>query len=349
VITKLFSIELPIVQAPMAGAHDEGLAIAVAEAGGLGSLPCAILSADAIRAQVARFRESTRAPVNLNFFCHQTPPPDPAREAGWQKRLRPYFAELGAQPVGGPSRAPFDDGLCAVIEELRPEVVSFHFGLPSAHHVARVKAAGARVLSSATTVAEARHLEAGGCDAIIAQGAEAGGHRGMFLADDVTAQIGTFALVPQIVDAVKVPVIAAGGIADARGVVAAFALGAAGVQLGTAYLRCPEAKIAYRTALASATDDSTRITNVFTGRPARGIANRMVRELGPMAPDVPAFPMAAPMFAPLRVRAEAAGSFDFTPLWAGQAVALTRELRATELTRALMREANELLSAMRSR
>jgi nitronate monooxygenase len=171
----------------------------------------------------------------------------------------------------------------------------------------------------------------------------------MFLSDDVAAQVGTFALVPQIVDAVKVPVIAAGGVSDARGIVAALALGAAGVQLGTAYLRCPEAKIGYRAALATAADDSTRITNVFTGRPARGIANRLVRDLGPIAPDAPAFPLAAPMFAPLRARAEAAGSLDFTPLWAGQAAALTRELPAGELTRTLMREADALISEVRSR
>jgi nitronate monooxygenase len=341
--------ELPIIQAPMAGAHDEVLAIAVAEAGGLGSLPCALITPDTIRAQVARFRERTRAPVHLNFFSHTMPPPDPAREAAWEQKLRPYFAELGAQASGGPSRAPFDEPLCALVEELRPEIVSFHFGVPAAPLLARVKATGARVLSSATTVAEARHLEAAGCDAIIAQGAEAGGHRGMFLSDDVAAQVGTFALVPQIVDAVKVPVIAAGGIGDARGIVAAFALGASAVQLGTAYLRCPEATIKYRAALATAADDSTRITNVFTGRPARGIANRIVRELGPMAPDAPAFPLASPLFTPLRVRAEAAGSFEFTPLWAGQAAALTRELPAAELTRTLMREADALISAMQSR
>jgi nitronate monooxygenase len=338
-----------IIQAPMAGAHDEALAIAVAEGGGLGSLPCALIGPEQIRAQVARFRERMRAPVNLNFFSHTMPPADPAREAAWQAKLQPYFTELGAQPSGGPSRAPFDDTLCALVEELRPEIVSFHFGVPEAALLARVKATGARVVSTATTVAEAKHLESRGCDAIIAQGAEAGGHRGMFLSDDVTAQVGTFALVPQIVDAVKVPVIAAGGISDARGIVAAFALGASAVQLGTAYLRCPEATIKYRAVLATAADDSTRITNVFTGRPARGIANRLVRELGPIAPDVPPFPLAAPMFAPLRGRAEAAGSFDFTPLWAGQAAALTRELPAAELTRTLMREADALISAMRSR
>ena len=332
-ITKLFSIQVPIIQAPMAGAHDERLAIAVARAGGLGSLPCAMLTPDAIRAQVASFRAATPAPLNLNFFCHTMPAPDPARAAAWQARLAPYFAELGASPTGGPSRAPFDENLCALVEELRPEIVSFHFGVPPVQLLARVQAAGARVLSSATTVAEARLLADAGCDAIIAQGLEAGGHRGMFLTDDIATQVGTFALVPLIVDAVRVPVIAAGGIADARGIAAALALGAAGVQLGTAYLRCPESTVKYKKRL----DRETCVTNVFTGRPARGVVNRMIRELGPLAPDVPAFPDAAPMVAPLRARAEAEGSFDFTWMWAGQAGALARALPAEELTRELGR------------
>ncbi|HSN29093.1 MAG TPA: nitronate monooxygenase [Kofleriaceae bacterium] len=211
--------------------------------------------------------------------------------------------------------------------------------MPPAPLVARVKAAGARVWSTATTVDEAVFLERAGCDAIIAQGVEAGGHRGMFLATDVATQVGTFALVPRVVDAVRVPVIAAGGIADARGVAAALALGAAAVQVGTAYLRTPEATIKYKAVLGTG---ETAVTNVFTGRPARGIVNRIVRELGPLAPDAPAFPTAAPMFAPLRARAEAAGSFEFTPLWAGQAAALAREATAAEVTR-------ELLSGARSR
>ncbi|MBV8760591.1 MAG: nitronate monooxygenase [Deltaproteobacteria bacterium] len=319
----------PIIQAPMAGAHDERLAIAVANAGGLGSLPCAMLTADAIRAQVAAFRAAVDAPLNLNFFSHQMPPADPAREAAWQQRLAPYFAELGAAPTGGPSRAPFDDAACAIVEELRPEIVSFHFGLPAAALVARVKATGARVWSSATTVDEAVFLERAGCDAIIAQGLEAGGHRGMFLTTDVITQVGTFALLPRVVDAVHVPVIAAGGIGDERGVAAAFALGASAVQIGTAYLRTPEATIAYKAVVGTG---ETCVTNVFTGRPARGIVNRMIRELGPLAADVPAFPTAAPMFAPLRAKAEAAGSFDFTPLWVGQAASLAREVSAAEVT-----------------
>jgi nitronate monooxygenase len=227
--------------------------------------------------------------------------------------------------------------MCALVEELKPEVVSFHFGLPDQALLRRVKAAGCIVISSATIVKEAIWLEENGADAIIAQGNEAGGHRGMFLTDNIAEQPGTFALVPQVVDAVKVPVIAAGGIADGRGIAAAFALGAAGVQIGTAYLRCPESKVvaAARVALARAGDDSTVITNVMTGRPARGVANRAMREVGPISQEAPAFPHAATGLAPLKAAAEKLGKVDFTNLWAGQAVGLGREMPAAELTRAL--------------
>jgi nitronate monooxygenase len=351
--TELFGIELPIVQAPMAGAQDHELAVAVARGGGLGSLPCALLKHDAIRAQVAAFRSAVAAPLNLNFFCHRPPPPDPDREVSWRARLAPYHAELGVAPTagGGPARLPFDAAACALVEELRPEVTSFHFGLPDEPLLARVRATGAKIMASATTVAEARWLAERGCDAIIAQGVEAGGHRGMFLATDPGGQIGTFALVPQIADAVAVPVIAAGGIADGRGLAAALALGAAGVQVGTAYLRCPEAKVSppYRAALATARADDTRLQNVLTGRPARAIVNRIVRELGGMRDDVPAFPDAAAALAPLRAAAEAQGSGDLSPLWAGQAVPLARELGAEELTRALASEAAAVVRALPSR
>jgi nitronate monooxygenase len=347
-LTDLLGIELAIVQAPMAGAQDHELAIAVAAAGGLGSIPCAMLDAAAILTQVASFRlRATGKPINLNFFCHHVAPPDPARDAAWRAKLAPYYAELGISAGGpGPARGSFDAATCEVVEELKPEVVSFHFGLPGPELVARVRATGAKVMSSATTVAEARWLADRGCDAIIAQGLEAGGHRGMFLVDDIAAQVGTFALVPQIVDAVRVPVIAAGGIADARGIVAARVLGAAGVQIGTAYLRCPEARISamHRAALAAASDDGTRLTNVITGRPARSLATRFVRELGPMRDDVPAFPTAVAPLGPLRAAAEARGSGDFSPLWSGQAAALAREVGAEELTRSLARAANELLA-----
>jgi nitronate monooxygenase len=264
--------------------------------------------------------------------------------------LSTYYVELGLDPHAAPARAlraPFDAAMCDVVADLRPEVVSFHFGMPDATLLARVRATGAKILSSATSVGEARKLEDLGCDAVIAQGYEAGGHRAMFLSDDPYRQVGTMALVPQVVDAVKVPVIAAGGIADARGIVAAFALGASAVQLGTAYLFCPESTITaiHRQALRTAKDDATVITNVFSGRPARGIGNRLTRELGPMSDLAPAFPLASGSLAPLRSNAEAAGSGAFSPLWSGQASALGRELPAGELTKRLSAEALALIGA----
>ena len=336
----LVKTEFPIVLAPMAGVMDADLVIAAAQGGALGSLPAAMISADKTREQVNIIRQRVSAPLNLNFFCHNAVDADPRREAGWKARLGVYYKEFGldpSAPVNAANRAPFDAAYCAVVEELKPEVVSFHFGLPPADLVKRVKAAGAIVMSSATTVKEAIWLEANGADVIIAQGAEAGGHRGMFLTDNIAEQPGTFALVPQVVDAVKVPVIAAGGIADGRGIAAAFALGAAGVQLGTAYLRCPESKVIApaRVALAQATDETTVITNVMTGRPARGVANRVMREVGPISPDAPAFPHAATALGPLKAAAEKLGKVDFTNLWAGQAVRMGKEMPAAELTRAL--------------
>lgn len=350
-IIDLFKSEFPILLAPMAGVMDQELAIAVAQGGGLASLPCAMISADKAREQVSILRQRVSAPVNLNFFCHTPVDADPAREAGWKRRLASYYAEHGldpAAPVKAANRAPFDGAMCALVEELKPEVVSFHFGLPDAAMVKRVKAAGAIVLASATIVKEAIWLEQHGADVIIAQGAEAGGHRGMFLTENISEQPGTFALVPQVVDAVKVPVIAAGGIADGRGIAAAFALGASGVQIGTAYLRCPESKVTApaRVALAQAHDDSTVITNVMTGRPARGVANRAMREVGPISPDAPAFPHAATALGPLKAAAERLGKVDFTNLWAGQAVRMGRDMPAAELTRALAGSALARLSTL---
>jgi nitronate monooxygenase len=348
-ILDLLHIDVPILLAPMAGPGLAELAIAVAEAGGLGSLPTALLGADQVRAEVAKFRAGTShsgrsaRPINLNFFCHTPPVPDPARDAAWRDRLVPFYRELGidpATPIKPSARAPFDDALCQLVEELRPEVVSFHFGLPEPALLDRVRAAGAVILASATTVAEARWLEGHGCVALIAQGAEAGGHRGTFLSEPIAAcasQPGTMALVPQIVDAVSRPVIAAGGIADGRGIVAALALGASAVQIGTAYLFCPEAKVsaAHRDALRRATDDGTAMTNLFTGRPARSVVNRAMREIGPLSADAPAFPLAGGALAPLKARAEG----DWGSLWAGQAAGLGRERPAAELTRALAQDA----------
>lgn len=349
--TELLRIELPLLLAPMAGPGTPELAIAVAEAGGLGSLPCAMLTAEQMARDIGVIRQRTARPLNVNFFCHSTPAADADTDARWKKRLAPYYRELGLDPdapAAAAERRPFDDAACALVERFKPEVVSFHFGLPPPALLARVKAAGALVLSSATTAAEARWLEANGCDAIIAQGYEAGGHRGMFLTDDIATQAGTMALVPQIVDAVKVPVIATGGISDARGIAAAFALGASAVQVGSAYLHCPEAKVhaGHRAALAPASDNATALTNVYSGRPARGIMNRMMREVGPISADAPAFPRAANAGGPIRAAAEQRGSVDFTPLWAGQAAGLGRALPAGELTRALMREAAALIDGM---
>ena len=348
-ILDLFALDLPILQAPMAGSSGSALAIAVAEAGGLGSLPCAMLTPETARAEIGIFRQRVSKPLNVNFFCHVQPEPDAERDRAWRGRLAAYYREHGLDPdasSGGAVRLPFGEAMCELMEETRPEVVSFHFGLPEPRLVERVRATGAKIVSSATTAAEARWLAERGCDAIIAQGAEAGGHRGIFLDSDLSSQPGTFALVPQVVDAVSVPVIAAGGIADSRGIVAAVALGASAVQIGTAYLRSPESLAGplHRQALALGRDDGTALTNLFTGRPARGLLNRFMREMGPIHPDAPAFPLAAGAITPIRAAAEKSGSSDFSPLWAGQSVALAPELPAAELTRRLASEALDLLS-----
>jgi nitronate monooxygenase len=332
--------KLPIIQAPMAGVQGAVLAAAVSNAGGLGSLPCAMLSLDALRAELTLLRTLTDRPFNVNFFCHQPPAPDAARDLVWRTTLSPYYRELGVSMdgiVAGAGRAPFSVAYADLLEEFRPQVVSFHFGLPDAALLARVKEWGAIVLSSATTVQEALWLQDHGADAIIAQGLEAGGHRGMFLSDDISTQVGTFALLPQIVQAVRVPVIAAGGIADARGVAAALALGASAAQVGTAYLLCPEATTSavHRAALQSPQSQHTALTNLFTGRPARGIVNRVMRELGPISSAAPAFPLATAAMAPLRSEAERRGSGDFSPLWSGQNASGCNPIGAADLTREL--------------
>jgi nitronate monooxygenase len=339
-LQQLLGIELPIIQAPMAGVQGSALAVAVCNAGGLGSLPCAVLSLDAIRNELAAIKAKTSKPFNVNFFCHAPPTPSVEREAAWRAALAPYYKEYGIDvdsiPVG-PGRTPFSSESADVLSEFKPAVVSFHFGLPSAEMLARVRPWGSKILSSATTVQEALWLEAHGVDAVIAQGLEAGGHRGIFLSDDLSSQAGTIALLPQIVRAVKLPVIAAGGIADAKGVAAALALGAAGVQIGTAYLLCPEANtsVVHRAALKSEAARHTALTNLFTGRPARGIVNRIMRELGPISTAPPAFPLATAAIAPLRAKAESRGSGDFSPLWSGQNASGCKEIPAARLTREL--------------
>ena len=343
-LRQRLGLALPILQSPMAGVQDHRLAVAVSEAGGLGALPAAMLTLDALRSELQALRAATARPFNLNFFCHTPPVPDTGREAAWRQALAPFYAEAGIDPAtipAGPGRQPFSAEAWDVVAPFAPPVVRFHFGLPAPELLAPVKRSGAIVLASATTVEEARWLEAHGADAVIAQGLEAGGHRGHFLdVDPATAlsrQMGSFALLPQIVAAVRVPVIAAGGIADADGVAAALALGAAAVQVGTAYLLCPEATTTsiHRAALASESARHTALTTLFTGRPARGIVNRVMRELGPLNPAPPAFPLATAAMAPLRQWAEQRGSGDFSPLWAGQNTRGCRAVPAGELTRAL--------------
>jgi len=353
-LQSLLGIRLPVIQAPMAGSQGSALALAVTAAGGLGSLPAATLSLDALAAELARLQagaagqgpDGRNGTYNVNFFCHQPPSHDAAREQRWNQALRPYYDEAGLPAPTGPAvagRAPFSTEAAELLVRFRPPVVSFHFGLPDPRLLEAVRAWGAKVLSSATTVDEALWLERQGVDAVIAQGLEAGGHRGHFLSHDLSEQSGTLALLPQVARAVRVPVIAAGGIAGAEGVKAAKALGAAGVQVGTAYLLCPESQTAplHRAALQSDAAGHTALTNLFTGRPARGIVNRVMRELGQggsgLSPLAPAFPLATSAIAPLRAAAEAQGRTDFTPLWAGQAARLCRPMPAAALTAALAR------------
>lgn len=339
-LTALFNVEKPIIQAPMAGVQDYRLAAAVSNAGGLGSLPCAMLGPDALREELKALDEATSKPYNLNFFAHTPPEPNPQQEANWRQALAPYYKEFGIDPASitaGPGRMPFNEESAAIVEEFRPAVVSFHFGLPKPELLERVKKAGAKVLSTATTVDEALWLEQHGADAIIAQGLEAGGHRGIFLTKDMTTQMGTFALLPQIVAAVKIPVIAAGGIATAEGVRAALDLGTVAAQIGTAFMLCPEAttKPLHREALKSPAARHTAITNLFSGGPARGIVNRVMRELGPVCDQAPAFPLATNAIAPLRAAGEAAGTGDFSPLWSGQNASGCREVSAGVLVEEL--------------
>lgn len=339
-ITALFGIEVPVIQAPMAGVQAGRMAAAVSEAGGLGSLPCALLTVEAMVAELELVEAATRKPCNVNFFCHEPPPPDEARERAWRALLSPYYEEFGIEAASipaGPGRAPFTPASADALERFRPRVVSFHFGLPSQELVRRVKGWGSKVIASATTVDEAVFLERNGVDAVIAQGVEAGGHRGVFLTEDISTQVGTFALLPQVARAVRVPVIAAGGIADRQGIAAALALGAAGVQVGTSFMLCDEATTSkpHRAALASEAARATALTNLFTGRPARGIVNRLMREIGPVNGLAPRFPLATAALAPLRAAAEARGSGDFSPLWSGQNATGCRAVPAARMLREL--------------
>lgn len=340
-IESLFAIRVPILQAPMAGAQDHRLAVAVSQAGGLGAIPAGMIDAPRLDAELSAYRALTNRPCNVNFFCHRSPPIEDARERSWRERLAAFYRELQVDPAQiahGPSRQPFDTAMARVIEKHRPAVVSFHFGLPAEDLLERVRRSGAKIIASATTLAEGLWLQEHGVDAVIAQGLEAGGHRGMFLENDLSTQLGTFALLPQLVDALQVPVIAAGGIVDRRTVQAARVLGAAAVQVGTAYLASPQslASALHRAALQSPRARHTVVTCAFSGRPARGIVNRLIREVGPL-PEAPAFPLAGNALAPLRARAESLGLDDFSPLWAGQNASQCRPIDAGQLTRELAR------------
>lgn len=339
-LSERLGIAHPIIQAPMAGTQGSRLTVAVCNAGALGSLPCAMLTLHDMQTELRAIKEQTSKPFNVNFFCHEQPLRDAETELQWRRKLLPFYRESGLSQeniLDAPPRAPFSGEMAELLSEFEPPVVSFHFGLPQRPLVERVKRWGAIVMASATTVQEAVWLEANGADVIIAQGSEAGGHRGMFLTTDVSTQIGTMALVPQVVAAVDVPVVAAGGIAHAAGVQAALALGAGAAQIGTAFMLCPEASTSavHRAALKSNDAWHTAITNVFTGRPARSIVNRAVREIGPMSIVAPPFPLAATAMFPLRAKFEERGSGELSPLWAGQNVSGCREVPAAELVRSL--------------
>lgn len=337
----LVGSEHPIVQAPMAGAGGVDLCVAAIEGGALGSLPCGMLSPDQVRAQVAEVRERAGGPLNLNFFCHRMP--EQADDSAWRALLRPYYEEFGVEPGnGGALRLPFDAEMCTLVEEVAPEVVSFHFGLPDAALLDRVKATRAVVIGNATTVEEARWLEERGVDAIIVQGFEAGGHTGRFLGSDPAEAMGLFALLPQIADAIAVPVIAAGGIGDGRCIAAAMILGASAVQLGTAYLHTPEATIsgAHRERLK---DGRTLFINLMTGGLARGLHGRLIDDLGPVRAEARPYPLASAALAPIRAAAEKQGEYGFGPMWAGQAAPLGQALAAAELTQRLAADALAIL------
>lgn len=312
------------------------MAAAISNAGGLGSLPCAIFSPEALIAEVSRLVELTDAPFNLNFFCHSPTRITTQQQARWMATLARYFTELNIDvpdSVTAPTRQPFNEDALAAVEQFRPAVVSFHFGLPRSDWVQQIQSWGAKVLATATTVAEACWLADNGADAVIAQGVEAGGHRGCFLTTEMSTQCETLSLLPRICEKISLPVIAAGGMASPEDVVAAMTLGAAGVQVGTAFLLCPEANTSqlHRAAVSNKACTDTALTNVFTGRPARGIVNRLVREIGPMALSAPPFPTAANAVTILRQVAESKGSTDFTPLWCGQNATSCREAPAAEI------------------
>ncbi|WP_417593942.1 NAD(P)H-dependent flavin oxidoreductase [Oceanospirillum sp.] len=329
-------LRFPLWQAPMAGSQDSVLAIAVSDAGGLGAIPCAMLSPEQVRSALALVKEKTKRPVNVNFFCHNPPESNETEQAAWLEALQPYYAEMGLDPLAVPAgsgRQPFSEAYLEAIRPYQPEVVSFHFGLPDQALIAEIKAWGGLIASTATTVEEGIWLQERGADFVIAQGLEAGGHRGHFLTADLECQLPVRFLVTELVSKVDLPMIAAGGIATGDDIAELLSLGASAVQLGTAFLLTPEAKTTdlHRQALKSDLVDKTSVTNLFSGRPARGMVNRLMEELGPISPQAPAFPLASQAIAPLRAAAEQQGRWDFSPLWCGESAGKCRELPVAEL------------------
>ena len=344
--TKLAGVEYPILGAPMAGASTADLTVAISEAGGMGPLAAAALSPEAIRNEVATVRKRTSKPFNINLFVLGQAKADPQQVARALELLAPIREELGLAP-GTPLEkyCPDNAAQMEAVLEARPALASFTFGILSKEQVAAFQARGILVMGTATTVAEARAWESVGADLVCAQGSEAGAHRGTFLGDAEGSLVGTMALVPQMVDAVRIPVIAAGGIMDGRGIAAALMLGAAGVQMGTAFLSSPESGIsaAWREALRGAKDDSTRVSRIYSGRHARGIVNEFMRKLTPVVDDVPPYPIQNALTQPIRQAAAKAGRGEYLSLWAGQGAAMGRGIPAAELFAALVRETYEAL------
>jgi nitronate monooxygenase len=349
-LIDLLDIEHPLLQAPMGGESTPEMAIAVGNAGGLGGLGCSYLSNDELSDKVAQIRQGTSAPFNLNFFVHSPPAENPEIYAHTRERIAPFYAELGIEDFPHPLEAPCDTFTQSRLEcllDLRPRVVSFHFGLPDSAMVRALQDVGTLLISSATMVAEARWLNAGGIDAIIAQGWEAGGHRGTFHVSREDFGVGGLALIPQVVDAVDVPVIAAGGIGDGRGIAAAMVLGASGVQLGSAFLSCPEANIsdAYRAALQNTSDDDTRLSAAFSGRPARAMNNRYIEAMAQSHHPLPDYPTMYSFSDALSLAGEKTGNSGFEFYLWGQAAALNRERSTADLMDLLISEAQDALQA----
>jgi nitronate monooxygenase len=346
-LTEGLGLKWPIIQAPMAGSTTPELAAAVSNSGGLGSLGIGTISGQAGGAQIEAFGELSAGPLNANFFCHDNPVDVDMTGREMRVRLQRWYFEAGLGEVPLPS-VPFGTFGWDHVEQIRahrPAVVSFHFGLPKDDLLEAVRETGAQIWSTATTTEEARWLEDRKVDAIIAQGTEAGGHRGTFLGADISEQLGLFALLPQVVSAVEIPVIAAGGIVDGRTIAAAFMLGASAVQMGTAFLRCSEASVhpKHRYALAQARDSATRVTNLFSGKPARSLVNSYMDTFRDAEGLTAPFPSQIALFAPLAQSASEDEIGDLLPLWSGQSAALTREMPAADLLATLVNETNERL------